>query len=205
MWSVAEEKVRAAAGQLGAGGLHQGAGDVAALGDLIVVAAVISPLLVRHQIRQTAAEFERASRAPAARSLEGESRALYRESTQVLSQSVASVGRNDAAAALGFLLALVTAVEASRRWHEAQEHRAQAQAAGRAGRLLREAVEVTAGAGAARDYRPRPKRTPTRSGTARRSAPAAGTRPMAGAVQEAIPEHARTVLADAAWPALRTG
>ncbi|MGN9763090.1 relaxase/mobilization nuclease domain-containing protein [Streptomyces sp. SD31] len=204
MWRAAEDRVRAAAGQLGAEGLHQGAGDVAALGDLIVVAAVISPRLVRDQIRQAAAEFERASRAPAARNLEGQARELYRESTQVLTQSATSVGRNDAAAALGFLLALVMAVEASRRWHEAQQHRAQAQAAGRAGRLLREAVEVTAGASAARDYRPRPRRTQTRSGTPRRSAPAAATRPMAGVVQEAIPEHAREVLADPAWPALRT-
>lgn len=203
MWRVAEEKVRAAADQLGAGGLQEGAGDVAALGDLIVVAAVISPRLVRDQIWQAATEFEQASRAPVARSLEGQARGLYRESTQILTQSTAAVGRNDAAAALGFLLALVMAVEASRRWHEAQQHRAQAQAAGRAGRLLREAVEVTAGASAARDYRPRSKRTPTRAGTARRSAPAASTRPMAGIVQEAVPEHAREVLADPAWPALR--
>ncbi|MFE2314130.1 relaxase/mobilization nuclease domain-containing protein [Streptomyces sp. NPDC059441] len=203
MWRVAEQKVRAAADQLGAGGLHQGAGDVAALGDLIVVAAVISPRLVRDQIREAATEFERASRAPAARNLEGQARELYRESTQVLSQSVASVGRNDAAAALGFLLALVTAVEASRRWHEAQEHRTHAQAAGRAGRLLREAVEVTTGASAAREYRPRPKRTAAQAGTARRAAAAASTRPMAGVVQEAVPEHAREVLADPAWPALR--
>lgn len=204
MWRVAEEKVRAAAEQLGAGGLHQGAGDVAALGDLVVVAAVISPRLVRDQMREAAYEFERASRAPTARELKGQARELYRESTQVLSQSVASVGRNDAAAALGFLLALVTAVEASRRWHQAQEHQAQANAAGRAGRLLREAVEVTAGAGAARDYRPRPKRTQTRKGTAHRTAAAPGQRQMAGVVQQALPEHAREVLEDAAWPALRT-
>ncbi|NGO40615.1 relaxase/mobilization nuclease domain-containing protein [Streptomyces ureilyticus] len=203
-WRVAEEKVRAAAEQLGAGGLHQGAGDVAALGDLVVVAALVSPYLVRDQIRQAAYEFERASRAPGARSLQGEARELYRESTQVLYQSVASVGRNDAAAMLGFLLALVRAVEASRRWHQAQEHQAQADAAGRAGRLLREAVEVTAGEGAARDYRPRAKRTPTRSDTARRTAAAPGERPMAGVVQQALPGHARTVLADEAWPALRT-
>ncbi|MFD8263444.1 hypothetical protein ACFV19_32135 [Streptomyces griseoluteus] len=46
------------------------------------------------------------------------------------------MGRNDTVAVLGLLLALVTAVEASRRWHQAQEHRIQAEAAGRAGRLL---------------------------------------------------------------------
>ncbi|MFE7658924.1 relaxase/mobilization nuclease domain-containing protein [Streptomyces bottropensis] len=205
MWRIAEEKVREAAGQLGAEGLSRGAGEVAALGDLIVVAAVVSPRLVRDQIRQAAGEFERASRAPGDRALEGQARALYRESAQVLSQSAAAVGRNDAAAALGFLLALVQAVEASRRWHEAQEHRVQARASGRAGRLLREAVEVTAGASAARDYRPRPKRSAARPGTGQRPAAAPGERPMAGVVQQAVPAHARVILADAAWPALRSG
>lgn len=203
MWREAEQRVRAAADQLGAGGLHQGAGDVAALGDLIVIAAVISPRMVRDRLKDAAYEFERASRVPGDRALEGQARELYRESTQVLSQSVALVGRSDTVAVLGFLLALVTAVEASRKWHQAQEHRAQVEAAGRAGRLLREAVEVTAGAHAAQDYRPRSKRTPTRAGAPRRTAAAAGARPMAGVVQQAIPEHARTVLGDSAWPALR--
>ncbi|MFJ5157078.1 mobilization protein [Streptomyces sp. NPDC088353] len=203
-WKVAETKVRQAAVHLGAGGLHQGAGDVAALGDLVVVAAVISPRLVRDHIRDAAREYERASRAPTARSLEGQARELYRESAQVLSRSVAAAGRSDTVAALGFLLALVTAVEASRRWHEAQEHRSQAHAAGRAGRLLREAVEVTAGAAAAREYRPRQRKaTAARPRTGQRLA-AAGERPMAGVVQQAVPSHARAVLADPAWPALRT-
>ncbi|MFE4539654.1 relaxase/mobilization nuclease domain-containing protein [Streptomyces scopuliridis] len=202
-WRTAAEKVRAAAGQLGAGGLHQGAGDVAALGDLIVTAAVVSPYLVRSQMRKAAYEYERASRAPAARQMEGQARGLYRESAQVLARSMSSVGRNDTVAALGFLLALVTAVEASRRWHQAQEHRVQAEAAGRAGRLLHEAVEVTVGVNAAREYKPRSKRAAARAGTGRRAATAPGTRPMVGTVQEAVPEHAREILADPAWPALR--
>ncbi|MFI9214325.1 relaxase/mobilization nuclease domain-containing protein [Streptomyces sp. NPDC053253] len=203
MWRVAEDKVRAAAAQLGAEGLHKGAGDVAALGDLIVVAAIVSPRLVRSQIKDAAYEFERASRAPGDRALEGQARKLYRESNQLLAQSAAAVGRNDTVAALGFLLALVQAVEAARRWHDAQQHRAQAEASGKAGRLLREAVEVTAGASAAREYRPRPKRSTSRPGTGQRPAAAASERPMAGVVQQAIPEHARVILADPAWPALR--
>ncbi|GGY71154.1 mobilization protein [Streptomyces omiyaensis] len=202
-WKVAEEKVRAAAEVLGAEGLHQGAGDVAALGDLIVVAAVVSPRLVRGHLKDAAREFERASRVPGDRALEGESRKLARESTQLLSQSAAAVGRNDPAAVLGFLLALVQAIEASGRWHEAQEHRMQAEASGRAGGLLREAVEVTAGASAAREYRPRPKRAAVRTGVGQRRVAAPGERPMAGVVQEAVPEHARAVLADPMWPTLR--
>ncbi|UZI33948.1 relaxase/mobilization nuclease domain-containing protein [Streptomyces sp. VB1] len=202
-WRAAAERVRAAAGQLGAGGLHQGAGDVAALGDLIVTAAVISPYLVRSQMRKAAYEYERASRAPAARQMEGQARQLYRESTQTLTRSASSVGRNDTAAALGFLVALVTAVEASRRWHQAQEFRVQADAAGRAGRLLHEAVEVSVGANAARDYKLRPKRGRARKGAGRREGMTPEARPMIGAVQEALPAHASAILADSAWPALR--
>ncbi|MFF9070529.1 relaxase/mobilization nuclease domain-containing protein [Streptomyces sp. NPDC014891] len=203
MWRIAEEKVREAAGRLGAEGLHQGAGDVAALGDLIVVAAIVSPRVVRSQIKDAAFEFERASRAPGDRALEGQARRLYRESNQLLGQSAAAAGRNDTVAALGFLLALVQAVEAARRWHDAQQHRAQAEASGKAGRLLREAVEVTAGAAAAREYRPRPKRATTRRSSGPRTAAPPGERPMTGVVQEAVPEHARAVLADPAWPSLR--
>jgi hypothetical protein len=211
VWRVAEEKVRAAAAQLGVGGLRQGAGDVAALGDLVVVAAASAPGLVRDQMRRAAAEFERASRAPGARDLEGQARELYRASSQALSMAVSSAGRNDAAAVLGFLVALATSVVASHRWHEAQEHGAQAEAAGRAGRLLREAVEVTAGSLAAREFRPRPRRAPARSGSPRRTGAAGassgrdrGERLMAAVVQKALPGHAREVLTDAAWPALRS-
>ncbi|MFD7753262.1 relaxase/mobilization nuclease domain-containing protein [Streptomyces sp. NPDC059757] len=203
VWRVAEERVRAAAEQLGLGGLHQGAGDVAALGDLIATVAVISPRTVRDQMQRAATEFERASRAPVARGLEGQARALYRESTQALSQSSAAAGRNDAAAVLALLVALVTAVNASQRWHQAQQYRVQADAAGRAGRLLREAVEVTAGVSAARGFKPRPKRTARAGSGPGRLASAPGERLMTGVVQEAVPEHARAVLADAAWPALR--
>ncbi|MFF4902613.1 relaxase/mobilization nuclease domain-containing protein [Streptomyces sp. NPDC001068] len=203
MWRAAAEKVAAAADQLGAGGLHEGAGDVAALGDLIAVSAVVAPYLVRSQMRRAAYEFERAGRAPSARQMEGQARELYRESSYVLSRSVSTVGRNDTVAALGFLLALVTAVQASQRWHDAQEHRAQAEAAGRAGRLLHEAVEVTTGANAARAYRPRSKRGAVSKGSGRRAAAAPSARLMSGVVQEAVADHAREVLADPAWPALR--
>ncbi|MDA5279878.1 mobilization protein [Streptomyces sp. Isolate_45] len=202
LWRLAEAKVREAGEELGAGGRSEGAGEVAALGDLIVVAAVTAPRLVRRQLKEAAYEFERASRAPGDRALEGQARGLYRQSARTLSQSVSAVGRNDTAAALGFLLSLVTAVDAAIRWHQAQTHRAQAEAAGRAGRLLREAVEVTAGANAARGFRPR-TRTP-RPGSARRGAAAPGNRSvMTAVVQEALPRQAPAILVDAAWPSLR--
>lgn len=206
-WRIAAGKVQAAASVLGAGGLHEGAGDVAALGDLVVSAAAVSPELVRGQLRSAAAEFERAGRAPGGRNLEGQARGLSRASSRTLAAAATSAGRNDTAAMLGFLLALVEAVASAQRWHQAQQHRAQAQAAGRAGRLLREAVEVTAGS-AARDARPRGRRTPNTAAAGRRSArPAApgghGDRLMIPAVQAALPERAGEILADPAWPTLR--
>ncbi|MET9399258.1 mobilization protein, partial [Kitasatospora sp. NPDC002965] len=120
IWQTVEAKVRSAAEQLGLGGLLQGAGDVAALGDLVVVAALISPMLVRGQIRLAAIEFERAGRAPGQRDLDGEARELSRTSSQALSNATYAAGRNDVAAVLGFLVALVAAVMAAQRWHEAQ-------------------------------------------------------------------------------------
>ncbi|MET9399325.1 hypothetical protein ABZY91_17245, partial [Kitasatospora sp. NPDC002965] len=125
-----------------------------------------------------------------------------------------AAGRNDVAAVLGFLVALVAAVMAAQRWHEAQEYRSQAQAAGRAGRLLREAVEVSAGAVAARGFRPHARRSapareagPRSAAGARSATPGTagrdGARLMAAVVQQAIPVHASAVLADPAWPALR--
>ncbi|MFE1230576.1 relaxase/mobilization nuclease domain-containing protein [Streptomyces sp. NPDC058745] len=203
MWRVAEEKVKAAAERLGAGRRPQGAGDVAALGDLIVVAGEAFPRPARGQVTQAAYEFERASRAPGDRALEGEARALFRDSMQALSQGVSAVGRNDAAAALGFMLALVTAVDAARRWHEAQAYRPQAESAARSGELLREALEVTTGAVAAKGSRQRPKRAAAALASFQEHS-AATERRMADIVQQAVPQHTSAVVSDASWPTMRS-
>lgn len=197
VWRVAEERVRAAEQQLGVGGLHRGAGEVAALGDVVAAAGARAPGLVREQLRRAAEEFERAGRAPTARTLEGEARELLRSSARELESAPA---RSDVAAMLGFLVALAAVVAAAQRWHEAQGHRAQAQAAGRAGRSLREAVEVTVGAVAG--SAPVKQRSAGRSaGSNRSGAERVGV--MVAVVQEALPAHAAAVLADSAWPALR--
>ncbi|MFD4002766.1 hypothetical protein [Streptomyces rubiginosohelvolus] len=61
----AHTRIREAATLLAQAGRAEGAGDVAALGDLLVVAAATSPTVVRDQIRAAAAAFEQASRTPA--------------------------------------------------------------------------------------------------------------------------------------------
>ncbi|MEV7646146.1 mobilization protein [Streptomyces rubiginosohelvolus] len=60
----AHTRIREAAHLLTRAGRAEGAGDVAALGDLLVVAAATSLTPVRDQIRAAAAAFEQASRAP---------------------------------------------------------------------------------------------------------------------------------------------
>lgn len=203
-WSLAGTKVHEAAEQLGAAGLHQGAAEVAALGDLIVVAAAQSPHFVRSQIRQAAHAYGRASRAPTTRRHESRARTLYRESARLLSTSATAARRSDTITMLGFLFALTMAVEASRRWHEAHDHHAQARSAARAGRLLREATQVTVGANKARWSTARRRMARTRPSAGQKPTIAPAERSMETTVRQALPTHAATVLADPAWPALRT-
>ncbi|MFJ8888221.1 hypothetical protein ACIRJR_33130 [Streptomyces sp. NPDC102402] len=77
-WTTAETLIREAATLLGAAGRLEGAGDVAALGDLLAVAATHSPALVRDHLTAAAAVFEQTARAPGARTLEGRARAGWR-------------------------------------------------------------------------------------------------------------------------------
>ncbi|MBV2155092.1 relaxase/mobilization nuclease domain-containing protein [Kitasatospora sp. SUK 42] len=196
-WQTLERNLSAASGSLGTGGRWAGAGDVAALGDLLVVAPAAAPPLVEPNLRVSAAEFERAARAPGRRDLGGEARMLLRSSARILVSSARSSGHNDAAAFLGFLLALVAAVTAARLWHEEQGYHLQADAAGKAGRSLRETVEVSTGACAGAGVRPRARRAGSAS-------PRAG-RPslLTEVVARALPAHASAVLVDSAWPVLR--
>ncbi|MFD9684728.1 relaxase/mobilization nuclease domain-containing protein [Kitasatospora sp. NPDC059146] len=190
LWQTLELNLDVVSGRLGADGPRQGAGDVAALGDLLVVVAENAPSPTGPALRASAAEFERAARAPGHRDLDGEARLLLRSSVRILVSAAGSSGRNDTVAFLGFLLALATAVKAAQLWHEEQGYRLQAEAAARTGRPLREAVELVTGASSVgAGTRPRT------SGT--------GPSPLAEVVARAVPAHASAVLLDPAWPALR--
>ncbi|MFF1411252.1 hypothetical protein ACFVX6_15930 [Streptomyces sp. NPDC058289] len=60
-WARAEARIREAAGLPGRAGRAEGAGDVAALGDLLVAAAVhAAPALVRARLQAAAEAFEQA-------------------------------------------------------------------------------------------------------------------------------------------------
>lgn len=88
-WALAEHRIREAVELLGRAGQDEGAGDVAALGDLLAVAAAHSPALVRDRVQAAADAFEQAARAPGARNLEGRARAGWRASTRAFGGSPA--------------------------------------------------------------------------------------------------------------------
>ncbi|WP_405445265.1 hypothetical protein [Streptomyces erythrochromogenes] len=81
---VAERLVREAAAALSRTGRAEGAGDVSALGDLLVAAAAHAPAAVRERIAAAADAFAQAGRAPDDRSLEGRARAGWRASARAL-------------------------------------------------------------------------------------------------------------------------
>ncbi|MFK0187857.1 hypothetical protein ACIQV1_27040 [Streptomyces rubiginosohelvolus] len=151
----AHTRIREAATLLTRAGRTEGAGDVAALGDLLVVAAATAPTAVRDQIRAAAAAFEQASRTPGTRTLHGTARAHFKASAQALEHAPRTARGGGAPALLTLLAALVEAVEAATAWHRAQEHRAQTRAAA----LLREAATLTS--------TPLPTRAPARPGACR--------------------------------------
>ncbi|MFE9048401.1 mobilization protein [Streptomyces rubiginosohelvolus] len=139
----AHTRIREAATLLARAGRAEGAGDVAALGDLLVVAAATSPTAVRDQVRAAAAAFEQASRTPGTRTLHGAARAHFKASARALERAPQTARGGGAPAVLTLLIALVEAVEAATAWHRAQHHDAQTRAAARAAALLREAATLT--------------------------------------------------------------
>ncbi|MEV7114201.1 mobilization protein [Streptomyces anulatus] len=139
----AHHRIREAAALLARAGRTQGAGDVAALGDLLAVTAATAPAAVRARVRAAAAAFEQASRAPGARTLDGTARTGFKAAARALERAPRTARGGGAPAVLNLLLALVEAIEAATAWHRAQNHRAQATAAARAAVLLREAATLT--------------------------------------------------------------
>ncbi|MGW6631057.1 hypothetical protein ACWGBN_24680, partial [Streptomyces anulatus] len=151
----AHHRIREAAALLARAGRTEGAGDVAALGDLLTVAAAVSPATVRAHVRAAATRFEQASRAPGARTLDGTARTRFKAATRALEHAPRTARGGGAPAVLNLLLALVEAIEAATAWHRAQHHRAQTTAAARAAVLLREAAALTTTGAPARTAAPR--------------------------------------------------
>ncbi|MFD7417881.1 hypothetical protein [Kitasatospora purpeofusca] len=136
-------RIREAAALLARAGRTEGAGDVAALGDLLTATAAVSPATVRAHVQAAATRFEQASRAPGARTLDGTARTRFKAATRALEHAPRTARGGGAPAVLNLLLALVEAIEAATAWHRAQHHRAQTTAAAQAAVLLREAADLT--------------------------------------------------------------
>ena len=195
-WEQAAEHVHQAAAALALDDTTA-AGDLAVLGDTITAYAPHAPRMVREEVAAAARSFERAGRAPGGRALDGEARQLLRQAGRFLDGAARGSGL---AAAVLMLAALLAAVLAAQRHHEARGLHAHARAAGAAAGHLRAATELMRGAATGRG-----RRAVVRSGAAR----ATGRRSAAGegvetVVRAALPELAGQVLSDAAWPALRT-
>ncbi|MYT82486.1 hypothetical protein YW3DRAFT_06777 [Streptomyces sp. MnatMP-M77] len=139
----AHTRIREAAALLARAGRTQGAGDVAALGDLLTVTAAVSPTTVRDQVQAAAARFEQASRAPGTRTLQGTARTHFKAATRALEHAPRTARAGGAPAVLNLLIALIEAVEAATAWHRAHDDHAQATAAAQAAALLREAADLT--------------------------------------------------------------
>ncbi|MEU0103691.1 mobilization protein [Streptomyces sp. NPDC006267] len=169
----AHTRIREAAALLARAGRTEGAGDVAALGDLLAVAAATAPAAVRDKVRAAATRFEQASRAPGARTLDGTARTRFKAATRALEHAPRTARGGGAPAVLNLLLALIEAVEAATAWHRAQNHRAQTTAAAQAAVLLREAADLTTTG--ARTTTPRTTTTRTVRVT---PAPARGSAPL---------------------------
>ncbi|MFD8955391.1 hypothetical protein ACFV0W_00285, partial [Streptomyces anulatus] len=135
-------RIREAAALLARAGRTEGAGDVAALGDLLAATAAVSPATVRAHVQAAATRFEQASRAPGARTLDGTARTRFKAAARALERAPRTARGGGAPAVLNLLLALVEAIEAATAWHRAQHHRAQTTAAAQAAALLREAADL---------------------------------------------------------------
>lgn len=156
----AHHHIREAAALLARAGRTKGAGDVAALGDLLTTTAALSPATVRAHVQAAATRFEQASRAPGARTLDGTARTHFKAATRALEHAPRTARGGGAPAVLNLLLALTEAIEAATAWHRAQHHRAQMTAAAQAAVVLREAATLTTGA-PARTTTPRPAPRPS--------------------------------------------
>ncbi|MGW0785922.1 relaxase/mobilization nuclease domain-containing protein [Streptomyces sp. NPDC002913] len=200
-WQAAAGHVHQAAAILGQSGSEAGAGEMVALSDFLTAYAAQAPAEVRQELRDAARAFERAGRAPTSRQMDSEASRHLRTATQHVVRSASlGVKGGEVAAALTILVAAALAVIAAQHFHQAAQHRAQEQAAARAGYHLRAATEVAYGASAG-SSRKRGSRATWQRTELRPDGPAL-VEAYVPVVREAIPEVAERVLGEAAWPAL---
>ncbi|SDN05952.1 relaxase/mobilization nuclease domain-containing protein [Actinacidiphila guanduensis] len=158
---------------------------ITAFAEALDVLPVVTPKVVRAQVRQAALAFERASRSRIkadhqhAKALRGAIRAIAR-------QPIAA----DGATLAMFLDAAVLALVAIQRWQSARHHNQQVQAAHRTLTHLQTAYDHTA---------PAPLATLTQ-----RQLTESVMHNQAARIRQAVPAYAERILTESAWPALAT-
>ncbi|MFD7529373.1 mobilization protein [Streptomyces sp. NPDC059849] len=165
------------------------AAHITAAGEILDALAKTSAAHTRHQLREAAWAFERATRSHI-RAARGHDQAL-RQAARELVHGGPALGRGEdgatTAMAIDMLFFLITAAA---HWHTRKGHAQQAEAAHRAAEHLRVAYQVTAGQPLAVLHQR--GRNLTRSLLERHAA----------AVRAAMPELAEQVLAEPGWPSL---
>ncbi|MER7851474.1 mobilization protein [Streptomyces bacillaris] len=165
------------------------AAHITAAGEILDALAKTSAAHTRHQLREAAWAFERATRSHI-RAARGHDQAL-RQAARELVHGGPALGRGEdgatTAMAIDMLFFLITTAA---HWHTRKGHAQQAEAAHRAAEHLRVAYQVTAGQPLAVLHQR--GRNLTRSLLERHAA----------AVRAAMPELAEQVLAEPGWPSL---
>ncbi|MEU3514449.1 mobilization protein [Streptomyces sp. NPDC006654] len=161
-------------------------GQLVALGAALDLLPATAPAVLKAELEQAAAAFERATRSRIAADL---------DSARVLRRSVQVIWRDrpqdrDGAGFAMLLDVTLTAVAFAMHWHRTRRHAQQEAAAEQALLHLRGAYALVA--------------EPVLTGLARRSPGLQTRRCFAHHLREAIPEHAERILDDPAWDALAT-
>ncbi|MFJ9567747.1 relaxase/mobilization nuclease domain-containing protein [Streptomyces fuscichromogenes] len=161
-------------------------GQLVALGAALDLLPATAPAVLKAELEQAAAAFERATRSRIAADL---------DSARVLRRSVQVIWRDrpqdrDGAGFAMLLDVTLTAVAFAMHWHRTRRHAQQEAAAEQALLHLRGAYALVA--------------EPVLTGLARRSPGLQTRRRFAHHLREAIPEHAERILDDPAWDALAT-
>ncbi|MEV7357314.1 mobilization protein [Kitasatospora sp. NPDC091276] len=162
-----------------------GQAHIAALGELLDITAALSPLPYRQQLRAATEVFERANRSRI-KPHHRKAGALHRVTRELLFTG----GTKDGEILALVLFMVAAAVIAAAQWHARRGHQQQAEAAWQAGTHLNAAYQQAA----AQPLADLAHGTPVTHTLTR----------YQHAVRTVLPDHAESITADPAWPALAT-
>ncbi|MFH9834253.1 relaxase/mobilization nuclease domain-containing protein [Streptomyces sp. NPDC017201] len=167
------------------GGDARAQAHITALGELIEATAQKAPADIRAQLHAASRTFARAQRSQI-RAEDRAAQALRSAARDIVNTAIGPDGSALAALTAALLWAAILAA----RWHEAQGHAHQADAARQAVQHLQSAADDAL--------------SPTLTELAARPSTEETRRILANDVRAAVPEHAERILSDPGWPGLAT-